>query len=1425
MARLTGGGLGWLHRLWRRAAEESASRPGNPAVLAVEQALGALEAGLCEGMVRRAGEPVTAAAARRVELPGAPPRNLFGRPVQEEASAAPEDAVAVATGMALAGLRATVFLSGDELWSCSEALRSCADRLTPLVLHAAGGAGGHGGYHAVAGSGHFQAMAGSGQEALDLALVARWVAERSLLPGLVATDCASVESLALPAEETIRAYLGHPDQPIDSPTEAQRLLFGHQRPRLLQWFDPDRPVATGGLREAQEASRARLAGRHFFWEPVAELARQGMEELSGITGRPLSFATPYQLEDAEVVLVGQGAVARAARAMADHLRRTRRCKVGVLGITWLRPFPAGEVAEALAGHRAVAVLEAMGDAPAAGTPLYREVAEAAGRPDGWISATCAGVAPSPETLAGLCELLRRPERPQRVELERLAAPGPGGFPRRDALVQSVAHAYPALGDPTLPSVDPPAADPEGGVAVGLVGREDELPPDALTLTAQLLADEVGAFVRGSASRPAPGVWEARVRAAESDFADPGPRARVSVLLVAANDLRSLGHPLRAVAPGGAALVASEHPAERLWAALPPAWRRSVREGELRLLAVGEGFQSGLEALRACLSGEPMFQPGGAREVGWKQLADPDHGDRALPRMVARVSRARQAHDSLPRFWGEVAQPRQGDAPDGFPDPVSAAGAVPAAASALAPQVAASSLPELDPGACTGCGRCWSVCPDSALGATALGTEALFTAASRLAGTEGKAADALRRAHKHLAGRLAGQLPKGDSAALEAQLCRDSWDWVAGRLNLSEHERPEYDEAFSATLEVVEELRPIATQSFFGEPEQAKKDAGELLVLVVDPRACTGCGLCVTSCPEDALQPVERTSERSDLFERRWRAWEGLPDTSGETLARAAKRAEPGPLAAVLLSRHCAQAQVGGVSGEPGSGERLAGRLAAALVEHHAQRRTAGLVQSMEEQRATLERKVRELLAEGLSATDLDTLQEALAGASRGRADLSELGERLEALGSRATFDRRAVLRMTRAASELDDDRRRLAEGEDGLGRARFGVVVARGTTAEWAARFPGHPYYAPLTLAPTAEGAELARGLACGLVAEHLSLLRSLRRAALEAEAPPDRPARLEAIRALSWDDLGAEERAGCPPLLLLADDGALLEQGFESLTRLLASELPVKVILLDGRGRLDGGPEPSLVAMAHRKAFVLATSLAHPEHLAGGVADALAWPGPALIHLHAPSPRRHGFPADATLERARLAVESRAHVLLRYDPGADGVFGLRASLEGNPELEGDWGETNFAQWAAGEERFGEHFEPLEEGDGLPLVEWLALPEGGRAGRVPAVEIEGKRLAVSQELARTAAERLALWKTLQELTGGASPFTQAIREALARELEAEQQARLNAQRAEHEAQIAETRASANREAMEKLVARLMTLSGFDPTRTSKGSGA
>jgi pyruvate-ferredoxin/flavodoxin oxidoreductase len=1325
--------------------------------------------------------------------------------------------------MALAGLRATAFLGGDDFLSAHEPLHTAANRFTPLVLHAECGEAGHAAYHAVAEAGLFQILPSSGQSAVDLSLVARWLTERALVPGLVATDGCTIERLELPSDETLRSYLGRPDDPISTPTEAQRLLFGTERPRLLSWFDPDRPVATGEIRGVHEQERARLGGRLFFWDHVTELAREGMEELSRRTGRPLSFVERYGLEDADLVLVAQGAVVQTARAVAETLRRTRRYRVGVLGVTWLRPLPVTELREALGGRKAVAVVEASGP-PTADPPLFRELEAAVGE-SGWISATCAGSGPDPDRLAGLCELLQKRDRPDRVHLDPVTVAGSTGFPRRDALLQSLANGYPRLREAAL-SGDSLAFDPEGGRSVGVVGPESLLPVDAPALVADALAAEVGPFVRGTVTRPEPGTIEVRVRAAHEDFPDAGSRSPVSLLLLALStgNARDLGRPFEAVHPKGTVIVSTPEPPDRVGSILPAGWRKVAADRELRVLVAPAPFEEALEAVRACLRGEeaPLLDDGRLRALGQERAVE-GIPDRGLPAVVRRIGHMRAAHDSLPRFWGEVAQPRQGGATDEVPDPLTATGVVPAGASALESDAAPQMLPVLDAESCTGCGRCWSACPDGAIGVTALGIEPLFEAASRIADTKGKTADALRRAHKHLAGRLASQIAEREAQQLTPEACRDGFTWLAKRMDLKEEVLPEYRAAFDSTLDAATRLPLVVARPFFEEPEQQKKGAGELLVLAIDPRACLGCGLCVSVCPEDALASTERSVGKVAELEASWQTWEQLPDTAGATLQRAAENPDVGPLPALLLSRHCAQAQVGGAGGEPGSGERLAARLVAAVVEHHAQRRAAGVVRALDEKVQALEEKVRERLSEGFSSTDSDVLAEALGGVTRGRVSVSDLGRRLDELGSPVTFDRSPVLHMSRTIGELNANRDRLAEGQDGLGRARFGVVVAEGSAAEWAARFPRHPYYAPLTVAPIAEGIELTRGIAHGLAAEHLERVRLLREADVEAESPPDRAARLETIRALRWEDLDAQDRAACPPLLLMGDETALLERGFDALTRLLASPLPVKVVLLDGRGSLGSEVEPALVAMAHRRAFVLAGSIAHTDHLARGLEQALGWPGPALLHVHAPSPLRHGFAPDATLERARLAVEGRAHILFRYSPMEEGLFGLRATLEGNPGVDEDWGGTTFAEWAAGESRFADHFEP-DEAEGVPLNEWLSLDEAARRGRAPCIEVDGRRLAVDRGMADACAERLVVWNTLRELTGAAGPFTERVRGVLEKEIEAEHEQQLAALKAEYEARIAELRAGADQQAVARLKDRLLALTGYSKPRP-KGNGA
>jgi pyruvate-ferredoxin/flavodoxin oxidoreductase len=1350
-------------------------------VLVVDDAVAALELRICDARVRRLGASPSAAEHAQHDIPARGARNAFGRIPRELVGASAAETVRLAMGATLGGLRTSVSLLGDELVETAADLAVAAQRLLPLVVQVTSGEAGRSGLHAVTESGCFVLVARDGQEALDLTLLARWLAERALCPGVVVHDGPIVERLSWPDDEALAGAIGAADAPIVCPTEAQRLLFGETRPCLLPWFDADHPVATGGPRSAAARSRLEEPRRLLFGESVRSLACEGAQAISRITGRPLEPVDVHGLADAEVVIVAQGRPAGVACAVADALRRAGSARVGVVAPSWLRPFPAAEIAEHLRDRTRVIVVEPISPS-VDGAPLLADVGRALGDARGLVAARCASVGPDPVALAGLCEELKSGRAdPTAVRLEAPAVTPETGFPRRDALLQAAIHAYPALGETPPASEIARAALTAGAPAarsIGVLAEASTRPADRVARFAAKVGDASGPWLRGSIRERWPGIVEARLHVAPDPFADPGPRAPVPLLVVLDVPPREAREALDGVAPGGRVLLASDDSDERLATALPGAWRRALRERSLRLLAGPADPDAALDAAWACLEADSDTEADGRiRAIAWERAAVPDAASPSPPAPVSRIPRARPAHDSLPRFFGELLEPLEAGAPHAG-DPLDIVGAVPGDASALAPEPCHAPLPELDAAKCSGCGRCWSACPDSAIGATALPAEAVLTAASRIAGTEGRIADAVRRTHKHLASRLVTDLAREGGGVIDSGRCREAFEALAGRLEIADDERAEHDRVVAATGEVVDALRPMATAELFVEREEEAKGSGAILVLAFDPRACVGCGLCAAVCPESAIAMRERGSVRRGQEKRRFAAWEALPDTPADWLASLAGKPVPGRPGALLLSRHFASAQVGAGSGEPGSGERLALRLVTAIAEAEGQSRLGELARRVADARTALETSARERVGEGIAQADVHALRDAL---EQGGAhpDWSAIAAGLEARGARVEVHRPAVLRMLGLVEALQASERLLTGGPDGLGRARFGVVLAGERLSAALARFPLHPHRAPLVASAPAAAADIARGAAAGMVAAHVALVCAVRAATVEVEDPPDRAERLDAIAALGWSDLTPDERAGCPPLLLVLDDATWLDHGMELLARTFASDLPIKLILLDGRGRLETVTEPALLALLQRRGFVLSSSIAHADHLAAGVADALAFAGPALVQIHAPSPERHGFASDRTLEIARLAVEARAHFLLRYDPAGEGHFGERIDLAGNPNLEGDTGEIDFAGWAARQQRFAPEFE----------------------GNVP-----GPRLAAADR------RQLDVWRTLQALAGVRSPFVTRLREALSAELEADFAARTRALEAEHRAALARAREAVEDELIERVTARLQVLS-------------
>ncbi len=886
-----------------------------------------------------------------------------------------------------------------------------------------------------------------------------------------------------------------------------------------------------------------------------------------------------------------------------------------------------------------------------------------------------------------------------------------------------------------------------------------------------------------------------VTVVERAAVDPGQGGRLAVAVRAA--LAGTGVPVRTATCGVAADLPGPAAIEAIF--------RNMAHGADAIGHIDVGLTASIQPsslprrellLQTIRRGYPQLQ---SRLVGaGAHVVDVAALEADLPLAVRRMA-AHEGVDDIGRFWGEVVQPRRsGEA--AVLEPTAAWAAAPAASAGLRDRSGVRTrLPEIDPAKCSGCGRCWVACPDSAIGATALGTEALldFAAARVAASSDDRdpAADKLKRAHKQLSARLDGRLAKTGEFTLSQEVLRESYDWLATKIGATGDDRVAMDAAFGRCADTLASWPISMTQLFFHRPHATQKGSGQALVVAVDPRACQGCGGCEVACRDGAITVAADSAERVAAHRTVWRLWEDLPDTAGATVARVAEPAEIGPMAAVLMSRHALLATTGGDGAPPGSGERLAARQAIATVEYQMQRRALARLGELDRLRERLGRAVRERLAAALPAEDLARLDQALVDVPHRPANLGVLVERLDTLGGRLSIDEAGLRRLVGVARGVDDLRWRIATGPSGVGRARYGVVLTRSQAGRWAGRFPFQPFAVPVQVELAGDAPDLALGVARGLQRACLDEARLVRRAELELAPPSDWPDRERAIAGLQWADLSADERATCPPLLLIAGVEVLASGAEAGLSDLLSSDLPVKLLLLDDRALTTGAADPALVALAHRRAFVLSGSPAFADHLFAGVSGAVDFAGPAVLHVHAPSPQRHGFDTAATCERAQLAVASRVHPLLVYDPRRDGVFGSRIDLGGNPSanedhaLDEDGEAWTTIRWAQGEERFASQWQ----------------------GATP-----------SRALESAGAERRDHWRTLQELAGVRTPFVARLRgeiEAQVRELH---EAQLRSLRTEHETALAKLQADHEGRAAARLRDRLMQLAGYSEAKPADG---
>jgi pyruvate-ferredoxin/flavodoxin oxidoreductase len=162
---------------------------------------------------------------------------------------------------------------------------------------------------------------------------------------------------------------------------------------------------------------------------------------------------------------------------------------------------------------------------------------------------------------------------------------------------------------------------------------------------------------------------------------------------------------------------------------------------------------------------------------------------------------------------------------------------------------------------------------------------------------------------------------------------------------------------------------------------------------------------------------------------------------------------------------------------------------------------------------------------------------------------------------------------------------------------------------------------------------------------------------------------------------------------------------------------------------------------------------------------------------------------------QAKLAVESRAYPLFRYDPDAGKKPEECFDLEGNPAPDEDWPAytiqyeesgvrkemelpMTFADFAITEIRFRKHFRvaPVDTWNEnmVPLAEFLDLEEDDREGKFPFLwsvneKQQLSRLLVAKPMVESCEDRRDFWTMLRALAG----LDKASREEIATEVRGE----------------------------------------------------
>jgi len=1209
--------------------------------------------------------------------------------------------------------------------------------------------------------------------------------------------------------------------------------------------DVNNPGLSGGVQN-QPDFQAGLVDHHtHFVNDVPRFIRQAMDEYGELTGRRYNPVQTFMADDADYVIVGLGSVTDDAEAVATYLRGQGK-KVGVVSVKLLQPFPEGELVAALDGKKAVTVLE-RSEVTALTNLVTQALFKAKENEDLVRHQGIPPISQLPKISTGIFGNGAHDPQPRHLVAayrnmeSSLNVPffylGAQFFDKNQPeanleLQQRMKQAYPETEFMAFDLEKNPSLLPADAFRI----RFHSIGGYGTIATGKLLTD-ILAGVLGLHSKSSPKYGSEKSGAPTNFYITLSPEPikitnaeLEDVEIVVSPDHKVFSHanPLHGLVENGTLIIQSHHSPIEVWKELPAFARKTIREKHINLYIVDafgvakkhapvpelEIRMMGIAFIGAICGHVERIVEGSSQQAILEKVEQQvtkkfgHKGQEVVDSNMKVVRDGLQATYRIDYSTGEFTEAEKLVAVNTGPGiEVSAkmahatgttvasglfdqdyyneilADRIKDGSIAEAPVLPGSGLfmpvacaaykdkglfrlqvPKYTSHLCTGCMECAMVCPDAAIPNTVHEIhDLLLTAINKLDITDQHRAQMTSQVFPltNTIREVYRNLPAKDPKTLSEIVAESIVDLDIDNANL----KRDYQK-LSETLEC---FPVVKTRPFFDAMEKKAAGTGGLYSANIDPWKCTGCLECVDVCGPGALSGQRQSTAVQFEMQKNFEFLSRLPNTAARFTENAIQPG--GDSKRLILDHDNYYAMTGGHGACRGCGEVTSIRLLTATNRAiHEHRRKAHITE------------LEDLIAR--TRAKLETVQ----------ADDKDPNRRE---------------RMQRTIEILEKRLYLFEGGPTGNGPTGAAIANATGCSSVYASTFPSNPYKDPWVNSLFQDTPAVAKGIFEGICADAVVDFTAIRTAHLDLEDQYDPGYHDELYRCFNWHHFTDEERALLPAVISMGGDGATYDIGFGALSRVLVSETPLKIVVLNTgaysntggqtstssftaqdsdltrfgvahRGKHEDRKELGLIAAFHPNVFVVQSNAGMQSHFMKNALEFLTYnDSPAIFDTYTTCQPEHGIADDIGARRAVLAVESRMNPVFVHDPRNGDTLAERFSLEGNPDIGQDWITTTLdyidddgnaqlmeipftaADFAVLEGRFKKHFKPLvgdTAGEPMPIHEFIDLDIDQRYGKIPYIwSTDAKKklikLTMTHAMVELTAERRRNWRMLEYLGG------------------------------------------------------------------------